>query len=527
MKQITWIFGVCCLALLSLSASSWIIPRAKADALQEGDTGGQIEPAAVELGRPVDFTRDVYPVLAKNCVACHNASVKEGGFVAENVPSILAGGDSGPAVVPEQLDESPLYLYATRAEEPPMPPIPNQVGANALTAQELGLVRQWILEGAQAGTKAARPQPQWRPVPAHIKSIHSVALSPCKRFVAWGRANQIYIYDFLTGRDAQRLIDANLSAIAYNGQPMYPAGAAHRDLVHALAFSPDGNLLASGGYRVVKLWRRSPAANPVQVPPPASDSAPATSNDGSPASAEECTWQLVAQLGPSPEDPLNMSDSPFVDRVLALDFSRDGKLLATGGGEPSRSGELMLWDVATLTRVREIVDAHSDTVCGVEFSRDNKYLLSGAADKFVKIFDVQSGQKIRSFEGHTHHVLDVSWQADGKSIVSAGGDNVIKYWNVETGDQTQTIGGFAKQVTSVQFPGTGNEIVSCSGDTSVRFHNAPDGNNFRNFGGATDFMFCVAASSDLSLVVAGGEDGVLRVWNGLDGSVMKTLEPAQ
>ena len=309
--------------------------------------------------------------------------------------------------------------------------------------------------------------------------------------------------------------------------PCIPRAPAHRDLVHALAFSPDGNLLASGGYRVVKLWRRSPAANQTEVPPPASDSAPATSNDGSPASAEECTWQLVAQLGPSPEDPLNISDSPFVDRVLALDFSRDGKLLATGGGEPSRSGELMLWDVATLTRVREIVDAHSDTVCGVEFSRDNKYLLSGAADKFVKIFDVQSGQKIRSFEGHTHHVLDVSWQADGKSIVSAGGDNVIKYWNVETGDQTQTIGGFAKQVTSVQFPGTGNEIVSCSGDTSVRFHNAPDGNNFRNFGGATDFMFRVAASSDLSLVVAGGEDGVLRVWNGLDGSVMKTMEAMQ
>ena len=343
MKQNAWKFTACCWALLTLSASGVVIPHAIADSTQEGDTGDQLEPVAVELGRPVDFTRDVYPVLAKNCVACHNVSVKEGGFIAENVPSILAGGDSGAAVVPQQLDESPLYLYATHAEEPHMPPVPNPVAARALTGQELGLVRQWILEGALAGTKTVRPQPKWRPVPAHIKSIHSVALSPQNRFVAWGRANQIYVYDFVTGGNAEQLVDTNLSAVEFDGKPMYATGAAHRDLVHALAFSPDGNLLASGGYRVVKLWQRSPAASQSEPSLPTSVSTPDVSDDGSPESA----WKLVGQLGPSPDDPLNTTDSEFVDRVLALDFSPDGKLLATGGGEPSRSGELMLWDVET------------------------------------------------------------------------------------------------------------------------------------------------------------------------------------
>jgi WD40 repeat protein len=51
--------------------------------------------------------------------------------------------------------------------------------------------------------------------------------------------------------------------------------------------------------------------------------------------------------------------------VLSLDFSHDGKLLATGGGDPSRSGELIVWDVATQAPVKNLETAHSDTVFGI------------------------------------------------------------------------------------------------------------------------------------------------------------------
>ena len=120
----------------------------------------------------------------------------------------------------------------------------------------------------------------------------------------------------------------------------------------------------------------------------------------------------------------------------------------------------------------------------------------------------------------------MSWKADGSAIVSAGADNVIKYWNIETGEQIQTLGGFAKQVTSVLCVGTGDDIISCSGDKSVRLHTASDGKNYRNFAGGTDYMYSVTAASDLAIVLSGGEDGILRVWNGKDGSLLKSLDPA-
>ena len=159
------------------------------------------------------------------------------------------------------------------------------------------------------------------------------------------------------------------------------------------------------------------------------------------------------------ERTLGGSGAEFIDRVIALDFAPNGKLLATGGGEPSRTGELKLWNVETGDLVREIAEAHSDTVFSIDFSYDGTMLASGAADKFVKTFDVASGSLLKSFEGHTHHVLGVGWQYDGAKLASAGADNVIKIWNFTTGEQERTIQGFSKQLTSLEFIGITNEIL--------------------------------------------------------------------
>ncbi|MEZ6048581.1 MAG: WD40 repeat domain-containing protein [Planctomycetaceae bacterium] len=238
-------------------------------------------------------------------------------------------------------------------------------------------------------------------------------------------------------------------------------------------------------------------------------------------------WKLSKVLGPPADDSLNLSASPFSSRVLTLDFSPDGKLLAAGGGDPSRSGELIIYNLETGEIVQNLENAHSDTVLTVKFSRDGSQLLSGAADKFVKIHNVADGSFVRSFEGHTHHVLGVTWKADSSVIASSSADDSIKTWNVETGEQIRTITGFGKQVTGIKFLGTGDQLVDSCGDKSVRLHNSADGKALKTYAGGTDFMYTVDATRDGKLIASGGQDGTLRIWNGEDAKSILTVEPRE
>lgn len=218
-------------------------------------------------------------------------------------------------------------------------------------------------------------------------------------------------------------------------------------------------------------------------------------------------WKLERVIG-TPD-----SSEMLVDRVTALDFSPDGKLLASGGGEPSRSGEIKIWNVADGNLALALKEPHSDTVFGLDFSPDGQQLASCGADRFVKVFQATDGKFVRSFEGHTHHVLGVSWRADGRLMASSGADAAIKVWDTRTGDQARTIQGYTKEVTAVHFVGDQDVVIVSSGDKIVRFVNAANGGNVRDFGGATDYMYSSAASDDGKIIIAGGADSVLRIWN--------------
>jgi WD40 repeat protein len=307
------------------------------------------------------------------------------------------------------------------------------------------------------------------------------------------------------------------------------AAAAAEQPLHAVAFSAEGGLLAAGGEdRLVRLWSSETGAAvdtitghnaPVHGLAFAGLRLATAAPDGAAIvwnTSPEWTW--IRTLSPS-------TGVMLVDRVTALDFSPDGSLLAAGSGDPSRSGQLVILNPADGTVVRELPDAHSDTVLGVEFSPDGVYLASCGADKFVKVFETATGSFVKAFEGHTHHVLGVSWRADGKVLASCGADNAVKVWDFTSGEQRTTIGGFGKEVTSIQFIAEGSLILTSCGDRLVRRHNVDNGQNTVNYGGGADFMYAAATTPDGKIHVAGGQDSVLRVWNGDNGQALFNFEP--
>ncbi len=431
--------------------------------------------AEIKRTDPIAYEKEIEPIFYKKCITCHSGNVKEGRFDISTYEGVIKGGRRGTAVVPGKSMASNMIKFATKSEKPFMPPR----GEEPLNSEELGLIKLWIDQGAKAPTTTGPRKVQFvvSVPPPTVHPVRAVAVSPDKSAVAAGRGNQIDIYDAGSGTHIRTLFDPSLKTP--DGKDVK---AAHLSLVESMAWSPDGKYLVSGSFQTISIW-------------------------------DPHTGALRQKIG------------GFAHAVVALAFSLDGKYLGEAGGEPTVEGEIKIFDVPSWKQICEVKSGHSDTVYGIAFSPDDKMIATCSADKFVKVWEVPSGKFVKSFEGHTHHVLDVGWMADGKLLASAGGDNTVKVWDFEKGEQARTINAHNKQVTRLLFIGKKAEFLTCGGDNAVKAFNATNGGNVRNFAGATDFVYAIGTSPDGAVVAAGGQEGIVRVYNGNTGALVKALLP--
>ncbi|HZT81178.1 MAG TPA: c-type cytochrome domain-containing protein [Gemmataceae bacterium] len=459
-------------SLLALSLLAVLPAVAAAD---DKKPAGPTPIKVVTLNRkdPVVYEKDIEPIFQNKCSFCHSGNVKEGKLDLGTFEGLMKGGKRGKSVVPGKSAESLLVKLAGKTAKPQMPPKSEE----PLTPEELALIKLWIDQGAKPPTGAGVKRTVVIGLPpAKVHPVRALAVSPDKSAVAAARGNQIHVYDAGSGKHVRSLVQPGLTT-----PDKKPVQAAHLSLVESMAYSPDGKLIASGSFGEVILWD--------------------------------------AQTG-----MVRQKLTGFADRVVALSFSPDGKLLATGGGAPTEDGEIKVFEAATGKPVADIKNGHSDTVFGVCFSPDGKKLATCGADKFVKVFEIPSGKFLKSFEGHTHHVMDVGWSGDGKLLASGGADNVVKVWDYEKGEQVRTINAHQKQVTRLLFRRGTAEFITCSGDQTVKLWNT-NGGTIRNFAGSADFLYAVGISPDGAVVATGGEEGVVRLYNGANGQFVKSLLP--
>ena len=352
-----------------------------------------------------------------------------------------------------------------------------------------------------------------------VQSNISDAEAQVKRITATKAENAVEVAAAKAAGDAAKALHAKATA---DLAAVKKAIAAPGSPPLAVAFSGDSKKVAAKfGNGALNVW-----AVPTGIPIEAVTAEAATTTtviaipdgtflscdaDASVASTGQAVrWKLERVLGGDKELTL------FADRVNALQFSPNGKTLAAGGGEPSRTGELALFDVASGKPKASWKELHDDTIVGLDFSHDGKLIASGAADKIVRVIDLASGKQVNLFEGHTHYVMGVDFRADDRVLATAGADGVVNAWDMLLGERKKKIEGWSKEVTSLQFIGATNQIVTSAGDNLIRIVN-DNGTQIRSIAGLPDFMQVAASTADGATIIGGGEDSFLRVWNGSDG----------
>ncbi|MDX1945013.1 MAG: c-type cytochrome domain-containing protein [Pirellulaceae bacterium] len=394
---------------------------------------------------PVDFEREVLPILRASCLACHNSRHNEANLSLESPAAILQGGDQGPAVIAGKPAESLLLKVAAHQEESFMPPAENQVGAKPLTPPQLGLIRLWIEQGGTGAVSSQRPI-AWQPIPVGMKSIFAVAVSNDGQTAVASRANELHVYDLPAGKLAAQLVDPALSGVA-----------AHQDFVRSLAFNRSGQWLASGAFGEVKLWRRPIAAKSAEWMSESAPSALATSSDGVWIATGDDTGQIRLH---SPSDgKLLRKIAAHAGHISALVFSPDSAAVYSTGHDK----KLRVWKVADGAPVGSPVEL-SVSLQSLALLKAGEWLLGGAADGIVRVWETKDlAQPPREIQAHTGALTALAAIADQPGeFLSGGEDGVVRRFDAESGRKVREWP-LGAPVASLAASSSGERIAAAGG----------------------------------------------------------------
>jgi hypothetical protein len=238
-----------------------------------------------------------------------------------------------------------------------------------------------------------------------------------------------------------------------------------RDNAYCVEFSPDGALLASGG------WGR-----PVRI-------------------RDAFSGGLVRELRSAGTS------------VYDLAFSPGGTMLAAGG----RDGAVALCEVASGKKVRSRKPGGA-AVRAVAFSPDGKVLLSAHEDGVGRLWDVPALGRVDELRADGETMFAAVFSPDGTLVAAACSDGAIRVWSTVGGEPLSVLRRHTGWATAIAFTPDGSRLVSAGADGAVQFHNVVTGEPVGVLRAGDGIVNAIALSPDGTLVAGGYETGAVTVW---------------
>lgn len=285
----------------------------------------------------------------------------------------------------------------------------------------------------------------------------------------------------------------------------------HTDGLRTVDFSPNGQILVTASFdRTIRLWR----LDGTEIKSFTGHEAPILSVTFSPdgqmiASASKDNTVKLWRL----DGTLLKTLTGHTGEVNCVTFSPDGQILASASDDKTvklwnREGQLL----HTLT-------GHQDLIFDVTFSADGQTIATASKDKTVKLWS-RDGILLKSFTAHDTSIYSVSFSPDGRMLATSSYDKTVKLWTVE-GQELQTLIGHNAQIRRVTFSPDGQTLATASHDKTVKFWTL-DTQSRQIFTGHQNQINSVIFSPDGQLLATASADKTVKLWS-RDGRVLQTL----
>ncbi len=273
----------------------------------------------------------------------------------------------------------------------------------------------------------------------------------------------------------------------------------------AVALSPDGRMLAAAS--TIGIWLYDwETLRPLAHFPTGS------TRVASVAFSPDGTMLATGQEDPEGKKLWDIATGEVIANLgqpgaSATVFSPDGTRLASGLWD----GTIQLWDVGTGKRSATL-QGHGDGVLSVSFSPDGSMLASGSMDRSIKLWDLASGTEITTLDGHADPVGSVSLSPDGKTLASGSWDGTLRIWDVTT-ENTAILEQTSVFIESLSFSADGSVLASTS-HNKLKLWEVATRTNTATFEGSRYGINSVAYSADGTTLVSGSSvDGTVRRWD--------------